>query len=191
MTDLIVVYDANVLYSAPLRDFLVELALTSVFEARWTEEIHSEWMRNVLQNRPDLTLEQVTRTKNLMNAHVKNCLVTDYEELIPQLQLPDPGDSHVFAAAIRSRAGFIVTFNLSDFPNEILAPYNIRAIHPDRFILRLLDLNSDAVCQAAQTQRLRLRNPPKTPDEYLETLINQGLPQSVSLLRQLCYGGSF
>ena len=191
MTDLIVVYDANVLYSAPLRYFLVELALTSVFDARWTEEIHSEWMRNVLQNRPDMTLEQVTRTKNLMNAHVKNCLVTDYEELIPQLQLPDPGDSHVFAAAIRSRAGFIVTFNLSDFPNEILAPYNIRAIHPDRFILRLLGLNSDAVCQAAQTQRLRLRNPPKTPDEYLETLINQGLPQSVSLLRQLCYGGSF
>jgi predicted nucleic acid-binding protein len=189
MTDLIVLYDANVLYSASLRDFLVELALTSVLEARWTEEIHSEWMRNVLQNRPDLTLEQVTRTKNLMNAHVKNCLVTDYEELIPQLQLPDPGDCHVFAAAIRCQAGFIVTFNLSDFPNEILAPYNIRAIHPDRFILRLLDLNSDAVCQAAQKQRLRLRNPPKTPDEYLETLINQGLPQSASRLRQLCYGG--
>lgn len=188
MTDLIVVYDANVLYSAPLRDLLVELALTELFEARWTEEIHSEWMRNVLQNRPDITLEQLTRTKNLMNVHVENCLVTDYEEIIPQLQLPDPGDRHVLAAAIRSQANFIVTFNLSDFPNEVLAFYRIEALHPDKFILRLLGLNSKAVCAAAENQRSRLRNPPKTPDEYLETLIKQGLSQSAARMQQLCYG---
>ena len=189
MTDLIVVYDANVLYSASLRDFLVELALTSVFEARWTEEIHSEWMRNVLQNRPDITLEQVTRTKNLMNAHVKNCLVTGYEEIIPQLQLPDLCDRHVLAAAIRASASVIVTFNLRDFPTQVLQPYDIDAQHPDMFILDLLDFASEAVCKAAERQRSRLRNPPKTPDEYLETLINQGLPRTAARMQQLCYGG--
>ena len=61
------IYDACILYSAPLRDLLMQLALTDLFRARWTEQIHNEWMRNVLKNRPDLTLEQLTRTKELMN----------------------------------------------------------------------------------------------------------------------------
>lgn len=189
MTDLIVVYDANVLYSASLRDFLVELALAKVFEARWTEKIHSEWMRNVLLNRPDLTLERLARTKNLMNASVEGSLVTGYEEIIPELQLPDLGDRHVLAAAIRSSAKYIITFNLRDFPNEAIAPYNVQAKHPDVFVLDILNVNSDAVCQAAERQRSRLRNPPKTPDEYLETLINQGLPRTAAKLGELCYGG--
>ncbi len=95
MASFIVVYDACVLYSAPLRDFLIELALTNLFKARWTDEIHSEWMRNVLKNRPDLTLERLTRTKNQINASVRDCLVTGYQAIIPGLELPDPGDRHV------------------------------------------------------------------------------------------------
>jgi len=89
------------------------LALTDLFKARWTEEIHAEWIRNVLNNRSDLTLEQLTRTKNLMNANVRDCLVTDYESLIETLVLPDLGDRHVFAAAIRSKASIIYPHSLS------------------------------------------------------------------------------
>lgn len=179
-------FDACVLYPAPLRDFLMWLALTDLFKARWTEEIHSEWIRNVLENRPDLTLEQLTRTKNLMNANVRDCLVTGYEALIPRLELPDPDDRHVLAAAIRSGASIIVTFNLNDFPTQALAPYGVEATHPDEFVSQLIDLKKAAVCQAAQKHRSTLKNPPKTPDEYLDTLNRQGLPQSATTLRSLC-----
>ncbi|MFM7881545.1 MAG: PIN domain-containing protein, partial [Microcystis panniformis] len=48
-------FDACVLYAAPLRDFLMRLALTDLFRAKWTDEIHDEWIRNLLKNRPDLT----------------------------------------------------------------------------------------------------------------------------------------
>ena len=58
-----VVLDACVLFPAPLRDFLMHLALLDVFEARWTEEIHAEWICNVLELRPDLRIEHLTRTK--------------------------------------------------------------------------------------------------------------------------------
>ncbi|PSM48491.1 PIN domain-containing protein [Chroococcidiopsis sp. CCALA 051] len=179
------VYDASVLYPAPLRDFLMWLALTDLFKARWTDEIHDEWIRNVLLNRPDLTLAQLTRTKNLMNANVRDCLVTDYESLIPALELPDPDDLHVLAAAIRSGASFIVTFNLKDFPMVALAPYGVEAIHPDEFILQLIDLNAVEVLNAANRQLSTLKNPPRTQDEYLDTLIKQGLPQSAASLREL------
>jgi len=66
---------------------------------------------------------------------------------------------------------------------------SLQAKHPDVFVLDILNVNSDAVCQAAERQRSRLRNPPKMPDEYLETLINQGLPRTAAKLGELCYGG--
>jgi predicted nucleic acid-binding protein len=179
------VYDACVLYPAPLRDFLMWLALTDLFKARWTDEIHDEWMRNVLLNRTDLTLDQLTRTKNLMNANVRDCLVTDYESLIPSLELPDRGDLHVLAAAIRSGASFIVTFNLKDFPTVALAPYGVEAIHPDEFIVQLIDLDAVEVLKAASRQLSTLKNPPRTRDEYLDTLLRQGLPQSAASLLSL------
>ena len=75
MSKLIVVYDACVLYPAPLRDFLMWLALTDLFQAKWTEKIHQEWITNILKNRPDLTLAQLNRTKALINIHVKDALV--------------------------------------------------------------------------------------------------------------------
>lgn len=96
-----VVFDACVLYPAPLRDFLMHLALTDLFRAKWTDEIHNEWIRSVLKNRPDLTEERLQRTRTLMDSHVRDCLVCGYESLISSLALPDENDRHVLAAAIR------------------------------------------------------------------------------------------
>ena len=185
MTDLTVVYDASVLYPAPLRDLLMWLALTDLYKARWTNEIHDEWMRNVLKNRPDLTLQQLTRTKNLMNSCVRDCLVEGYQSLILSLKLPDPNDRHVLAAAICCNANIIVTFNLKDFPADVLKQYGIKAQHPDKFVFYLFSLDCDRVCQAAKRQRNTLKNPPKTLLEYLETLEKQGLPQTTAKLREL------
>ncbi|MCV2886465.1 PIN domain-containing protein [Aestuariibacter sp. AA17] len=96
--------DANILYPAPLRDLFMRLAVSDIFAARWTERIHDEWMRNVLTNRQDLTREQLERTKFLMNSHVRDCLVEDFEQLEAGLQLPDKDDRHVLAAAIKRNA---------------------------------------------------------------------------------------
>jgi hypothetical protein len=78
-SELIAVYDSCVLYPAPLRDLLMHLALTDLFQAKWTDTIHQEWMKNVLANRPELTLYQLQHTRDLMNMH--DCLVTGHEVL--------------------------------------------------------------------------------------------------------------
>lgn len=187
MTSFAVVYDACVLYPAPLRDFLMRLALTDLFRAKWTDAIHEEWIRNLRKNRPDLTAEQLHHTRKSMDIHVRDALVTGYECLIPSLSLPDPNDRHVLAAAIRSQASGIVTFNLKDFPKEELANYDIEAIHPDEFIADLYDLNAAKVLEAASRQRRSLRNPEKTVEEYLDTLLKQGLPETVSLLKDMAH----
>ena len=107
-----VLYDACVLYPAPLRDLLMRLALVDLFRARWTDDIIEEWTRSLLLNRPDLTREKLSRTCHLMNAHVLDALITGYDTLIPGIVLPDPGDRHVLAAAIRGSAAVIITYNL-------------------------------------------------------------------------------
>lgn len=58
----VVVYDACVLYPAPLRHFLIRLASTELFAARWTRQIHEEWIRNLLAERTDLLEEQLQQT---------------------------------------------------------------------------------------------------------------------------------
>jgi predicted nucleic acid-binding protein len=182
LSDFRVVYDANVLYPAPLRDLLMHQALTGLFRAKWTEEIHQEWMRNVLANRPDLTLGQLERTRDLMNRAVPDCLVQGYEPLIAALTLPDPDDRHVLAAAIRAGADAIITFNRKDFPKAVLKGYGLEALHPDDFLLDLLDLDTPRVLGAVKNQRAGLRNPPKTVEELLELLKLQGLNRSVAVL---------
>jgi len=40
----------------------MQLALTDLFRAKWTNRIHDEWIRNLLKNRPDLKREQLEKT---------------------------------------------------------------------------------------------------------------------------------
>lgn len=184
MAAFIVFYDANVLYPAELRNFLMHLALIGVFRAKWSADVHEEWIRSLLANRPDLTREKLERTRQLMDKAAPDALVAGYEHLIPGLQLPDPDDRHVLAAAIRCGASVIVTCNLSDFPTTVLGEFDIEAQHPDEFILHLLDLAPGLVLEAAENHRKSLKNPPKTVGEYIDALESQGLTQTASVLRE-------
>jgi predicted nucleic acid-binding protein len=179
----IVLYDACVLYPAPLRDLLMQLALADLFQARWTDAIHDEWTRNVLAKRPDIAPASVARCRELMDRHVPECLVTGYEPLISTLTLPDPDDRHILAAAIHGRAEVIVTFNLGDFPTAVLGPHNVEAIHPDEFVGRLWAESVEGVLGAVRLHRASLKRPPKTAAEYLATLEQCGLVETAGRLR--------
>jgi len=91
---------------------------------------------------------------------VENCLISDYEEIIPTLKLPDPDDRHVLAAAIVGQADLIITLNLDDFPPEELEPFGIEAQHPDTFVAHLIGLDQEAVCAAIRRMRERYKNEP-------------------------------
>ena len=111
--------DASVRYPAPLRDLLLELAVSDLYRAKWSARVHDEWIRALLRSRPDLAATRLERTRRLMDAHVQDVLVTGFEDLVPSLELPDPGDRHILAAAIRAEADIIVTANLKDFPASL------------------------------------------------------------------------
>jgi hypothetical protein len=181
MSDYTALLDANVLYPAPLRDLL--LTVEDLFRAKWTTDIHREWIDNLLENEPYRSRVALERTRDLMDSNTRDCLVTGYEHLIASLTLPDPDDRHVLAAAIIGRCDVIVTQNLKDFPNEALASYGLEAQHPDEFLSNHLNLAPGVFCGAVQKVRRRLRNPPYSVDQYLENLIQQGLVATVADLK--------
>lgn len=105
----------------------MHLALMGVFGARWSADVHEEWIENLLANRLDLSREKLERTRELMDKAAPDALVTGYKHLIPRLNLPDPDDRHVLAAAIRCNASIIVTCNLADFPADTVTQFGTEA----------------------------------------------------------------
>ncbi len=158
--------------------------MTEQFRAKWTSKIHEEWTRNLLDQRADITREALQRTVALMNDAIADCLVENYEGYIDSLNLPDPADRHVLAAAIKCQADVIVTNNLKDFPKETLAPYNIDIQTPDVFLSHLFDLNPALFCAAVRQQRQRLKNPSYSAEGLLDIFYAQGLPLTVNKLRE-------
>jgi predicted nucleic acid-binding protein len=180
--------DASVLYPASLRNLLMRLTLNGLFQAKWSADVHEEWIRSLLRDRPDLRRERLYQVRDAMDEHAGDCLVTGYEQLIEGLKLPDPDDRHVLAAAIIGRADVIVTHNLKDFPAAVLARYGIRAEHPDEFVRHLLDLSPVLAVDAVRDQQETLTKPPMTMPELLDLFERIGLTTTVVELRRLLGG---
>ena len=91
----------------------------------------------------------------------------------------------MLAAAIRGGAPAIVTANLKHFPSRALTPFNVEAIHPDDFVLDLLDLAPGVILKILDDQVRALKKPPVDLAEVLDKLEANGLAQSVSEVRRL------
>jgi hypothetical protein len=184
MEPLVAVYDACVLYSAFLRDLLVRLAIQGrrqgLLRAKWTGQIHREWMRAVRRQIPSISLPQLQRTRRLMDRHVRGCRVVGYQRWEQRLTLSDPNDRHVLAAALACVADQIVTFNLKDFPALVLAPFGMVAMAPDNFAMQFA--SSGLLVAAAADHRASLVRPSLSVAEYLDGLRRNGLPATAATL---------
>ena len=181
----IAVYDACVLYPAPLRDLLIRMAAAGVVRAYWTEDILDECFAAILKRRPDLNEESLARTRLLLKQALPESLVTGYEKLISSLTLPDPKDRHVLAAAITCRAKVIVTMNLRDFPHQALNGFSITPVHPDEFIAQAVQSLPEAMVSIVNQQAAALHRPPITVDELLNKLESCGLKHAMACVRKV------
>ena len=79
----VAVFDACILYPFHLRNILIQAAVDRLVEARWTDEIHDEWIRNLAARRADHPIERLQTTRRLMNDALPGATVSGYEDLIP------------------------------------------------------------------------------------------------------------
>jgi predicted nucleic acid-binding protein len=174
--------DANVLYPAPLRDFLLQLAAVGLFEPKWTNQIQNEWIENLLLKRPDIKRKSLEKTQEAMDGAFPEATISEYENLINEIHLPDPNDRHVLAAAISAKVSFIVTFNTKDFPRLYLEEHGTIPVHPESFISILFHLDKQQCLVAFNNQVESLKNPPKTRSEVISYLQKCGIKNIADLL---------
>jgi predicted nucleic acid-binding protein len=184
MSHFAAVLDANVLYSYPLTSVLLELAEARLYRPIWSKDIHEEWIRAVTRSRPDIAPEKLERRRVAMDQALPDACVIGYQRLVPAIELPDPDDRHVVAAAIRGKAQVIVTFNEKDFPAAVLEEFDLATQHP-AFLRNLIDLAPNIVRARLATMINGFSNPAMTYEEYISVLERQSLPETAAALREL------
>jgi predicted nucleic acid-binding protein len=132
--DYVAVLDACVLVPAALRDTLLRLAETPrLYLPKWSDEILAEVERTLI-GQLKKTPEQAAHLTAELKRAFPEALVREYKSVEPALT-NHPKDRHVLAAAIRSSAQAIVTFNLKHFPVDGLRQYDVEPLHPDEFLV--------------------------------------------------------
>ena len=139
----IAILDASVLVPGFLSNLLLWLAEMDLYRAKWSEDIHTEWIRS-RKERYGIPVEVSQTRRETMDQQFPQGLVSDYQSLIDGLTLDDVDDRHVLAAAIKCGADAIVTTNLKHFPIKALAPYNIVPVHQDDFVLDQIGLTGSS-----------------------------------------------
>lgn len=167
-----VVLDTCVLYPAILRDTLLRLAERELYRALWSADIIEELSGNLAE--AGLGRDSVDRLLAEMRRAFPDAEVTGYRSLVGAMTC-DPKDRHVLAAAVRADAAAIVTFNTDDFPTESVDPFEVDVIHPDRFLLDLLDLAPSAVRAAVVEQAAAYKREPRTLSQLRRSLSTAGV----------------
>ena len=178
----VALYDACVLYPFHLRNLLIQCAVDRLVDARWTDENHEEWIRNLAANVPGVSIGRLHKTRDLMNSVLPDATVRDYQRHIPTITLPDQEDHHVVAAAIAARATYIVTWNIRDFPAEELTGHGLRVQDPDTFLLELYEAAPTVVIGAVANARRNLRKSATQAVDFLDALRQQRLSRFVAVM---------
>ncbi len=179
------ILDACVLFPPAVADALISLHVAGLYTARWTSRIDDEWI-NAAVRIHDKPREKLEARRNAMRAAVPDWEVpsTAYDTLITGRPLPDQNDEHVIAAALAGHADCIVTSNLKHFPNTILNPLGLEAIHPDDFIVYQIDLDPYPALAAFKNMRARLRNPEISAEVFVEAMERNQLVSTATRLRE-------
>lgn len=184
----IALVDACCLAGALKRNLLLTLAEADFFRVRWSQAIHDETKRAIedilnAKDAPDAG-DRARRARNAMERAFDEADVGDYQSMLCACDdLPDPGDAHVLAAALKTRAAVIVTDNLKDFPANILSPLNLDARSADDFIADTIALDPGRAVAAVRKMRERLKRPEKTAEVLLLGMEAAGLTETVDALR--------
>lgn len=184
---LTVVIDACVLCSTLKRHLILTLAEAKLFRVQWSEKILDETEKaiTIILSKRDHSdaAERAGQARELMRQAFVEATVANYDARGKEIaHLPDEGDRHVIAAALKCQADIIVTENLRDFPRKVLSKYGIEAKSTDAFVTDIIDLNPTIAITAIRRMRLRLDIPKEHVDVLLQDLNRIGLKQVAKML---------
>ncbi len=182
-TRFICVLDTNVIYPIEIRDLLFWFAHDDLFIPKWSKHIFDEW--EIVMKRKGVSEKEIKKRINWTNLAFPDALVENYELLIDNLELPDPKDCHVLAAAIKTNANIIVTNNLKDFPEKYLENFGLEVKSADDFLTEMVDLNQEMAVNSFRKLVMNRRNPNLDEYQVLDSFRRNGLTNTANYLHVL------
>lgn len=173
--------DANVWYSAVLRDSFIEFAYWDFYKPLWSNEIFNETKRNLETANADYA-ETFSRHSSYIIELFPDGLVVDYSGQLGSLTDVHIKDEHVLASAVIGNADAIVTFNTKDFPSNAFEKYGLDVVHPDDFLLDQFFLNPQNSLTAIARLLTDYSNPALTVQEYASRITAASCPKFAMLL---------
>jgi predicted nucleic acid-binding protein len=178
----IAVLDACVLFPGLLRHLLIQLGVDGLYEARWSDEINAEWSRALLRRRPDLSAAAIDRTIRLMNQALPGARACLLDPASRNPRCRDPKDEHVLRLADETRADFIVTFNVRDFPTATRNKAGPLVLAPDPWLCNIWSQAPSAAHQSALRVMQRLQHPPMNISSFCKRLAIEGAASTAQLI---------
>ena len=176
--------DANVLHPAFLRSAMLWFASERLFRPVWSADILVEWRRSLKRRHSDISEKKLDQLQAMMCDQFPDAIVEGYQPIASILDLPDPDDRHVLAAAIVGKCQGIITANLKHFPADKVAPYQMEVIHPDDFIVNIIDIDRTKALTACRHHRAAMTVSKPSQEEYLERFKIAGLVQAHARLSE-------
>jgi len=177
------VLDTNIIYPIQIRDLMFWFAYEGLFIPKWSKHIFDEW--EAVMRRTGVDEDEIKKRMDWANLAFPDALVENYEPFIELLNLPDPKDCHVLAAAIKTAADIIVTNNLKDFPTDYLLKFDLYAKSADDFLTDMIDLDQEIATDAFKKLVANRRNPNLDENEVLSAFQRNGLTETADYLRTL------
>ena len=122
--------DACVLFPVTTREILWAYADAGGFTPFWSARVLEEWARAAASKQD---AEAAARGDIALWRAKFDGEVSGYEAGEAAINLPDPADIHVAAAAHHVRADAVLTFNIRDFPLRAMRPLGLSRLHPDEY----------------------------------------------------------
>jgi len=147
--------DTCVLYPTVMREVLLQSAGAGLFQPFWSTRILQEWSRAVAK--AGIVQQAIVDGEiALLAANWPNAIIIPSPDLAARLYLPDANDIHVLVAGITGRCTIIITLNLRDFPDALLVEHQIRAVHPDAFLLDLFNTSPEEIIRSVALVHRRI-----------------------------------
>lgn len=168
--------DACVIVPLAPCDTMLRMADAGAFRPLWSRKVLDEALSALERIHPDVDPSRFRSRFRSMNEAFDDALVEGWEPLTAGIELPDPDDAHIVAAALLGRADVIVTENTKHFPDSAIAPLGLEAIRTDEFLLDQFDLLPAAACRIVTEQSAAMRRPPVEINQLLDRLARSGAP---------------
>jgi len=162
--------DACVLVPITLTNVILTAAEVGIVKPFWSPAVVEEAIEALAEIYPGEPSRVFERRFAQMANAFPGSLVAGEASSLDGLQLPDPDDAHVIAAAIVADAEAIVTDDANGFPEQALVQLGLDVVTPGQLLNLLLDDDDAAMVGALRTAIKGFQRPPVGLDELLDFL---------------------